>query len=199
MRIFFSIILAAFMAAVSIHCGKKEPEKPVKTGTAEKGETGYAFQLSAEDLSLNWKIEKGNLKIKLRANTKGWLGIGFNPTEEMKDANFIIGFVKDGAAVITDEFGISKRQHMKDTAIGGSDDVLSPAGSEKGDTTEVSFMIPMQSKDAKDGNIDPAKLVPVVLAYGESDNTNQHHKLRSKFNINFSTGSYELYFIRKGH
>ncbi len=197
MRVIYILIAITLSVSGILHCGKKEAEKPVKTGTAEKGDGGYDYKISAEDMSFSWKIDKSSLKIKLNGKTKGWLGIGFNPTEEMKDANIIIGYVKNGKAVISDEFGISKRQHQKDTSLGGTDDITNPEGTETGDMTGISFGMPLQSKDIYDKNIDTGKMTTVILAYGEDHNMMKMHILRAMLNINFSNGNYELMYVKK--
>jgi hypothetical protein len=54
----------------------------------------YDHELTAKDMTFAWKIDGDNLAIKISAKTEGWVGIGFNPSKQMKDANFVLGYVK---------------------------------------------------------------------------------------------------------
>jgi hypothetical protein len=56
----------------------------------------YSNEVKAKNMSFSWKIDGDKLAVKMSAKTKGWVGIGFNPSDKMKDADFILGYVKKG-------------------------------------------------------------------------------------------------------
>ena len=78
----------------------------------------YDHSIDLNEIKFLWKITEDSIHIKLSAKTTGWVGIGFNPSQEMKDANLILGYVKDGTPKVTDHFGTTNRQHMKDKKVG---------------------------------------------------------------------------------
>jgi len=76
----------------------------------------------------------------------------------MKDADFIIGYIDDkGDLVIADQFGVKPTKHVPDTELGGKDNILAKSGSEKDKVTDISFTIPLDSKDVYDKNLSRAK------------------------------------------
>ena len=150
----------------------------------------YAHEVQAKKMSFAWTVNGDKLQVKLSAPTKGWVAIGFNPTEAMKGANFIIGYVKDGKATLTDHFGADINEHKADTKLGGTEDATLVSGTEEGDKTTIEFTMPLGSSDANDNKIDVNADTVVLLAYGiDRDSIKVKHKYRTALKVNLSTGS----------
>lgn len=162
------------------------------TAASHAGPDGYDHRIDVDDMQFNWRIAGETINIKLSADTTGWVGIGFNPSEEMKDANFIIGYVKKGKVKITDHFGTSKRQHEKDTKIGGNRDLTNISGQEADGVTEIAFTIPLNSQDSKDKALSIDRDTKVLLAYGTGrDSFRSKHKFKTALLVNLGTGQYK--------
>lgn len=136
-------------------------------------------EITDTGITLRWKIETGDLRVKVRAPTTGWIAVGFNPSQMMKDANIIIGYVSNGTATIRDDYGISTISHESDITLGGRDDVRDKAGSESTGITEISFTIPLNSGDDYDRTLLAAMRYLVILAYGNQDNFTVQHSVRT--------------------
>jgi len=149
----------------------------------------YDHTVEAKNISFSWKIDGENLAGQVSAKTEGWVGVGFNPSSKMKDANYILGYVKDGKVKIIDDFGVTATAHKSDTKIGGTDDVTVVGGTEEGGMTTIQFVIPLNSGDDKDGVIDPNADTVLLLAYGAGrDSFRSKHKYREVMTVNLSTG-----------
>jgi hypothetical protein len=152
----------------------------------------YDHETEFGGMSFAWKVAGENLNIKLTAPTTGWVGIGFNPTDAMEGANYILGYVKDGNVELRDDYGDSKRNHKEDVKLGGTSDLTVVGGEEKGKNTTVEFSIPLNSGDKYDSVLDPAGNTVVLLAFGGSrDSMRSKHKYRGTFNVNLSSGKVE--------
>ena len=127
---------------------------------------GYDHTITADQMEFAWKLAGDTIQIQLSAKTDGWVGIGFNPTTRMKDANFIIGYVKDGEVTVTDHYGTTERQHEKDTKAGGERHVDNISGKEENGLTEIAFTIPVNSGGPKDRPIWTNKENTILLAHG---------------------------------
>ena len=155
------------------------------------GATEYQHELKDKKMSFSWTVDGEKLAVKLVAETKGWVGIGFNPVEKMAGANFILGYVKKGKAKIIDEFGHDDK-HKSDTKLGGANDVTLVEGTEVDGLTTIEFTIPLDSGDKNDGKIDANGDTTVLLGYGAGrDSFRAKHKYRSTFIVNLSTGASE--------
>lgn len=152
----------------------------------------YSHEMSDKKMTFSWKVDGDNLAVKLSAATTGWVGIGFNPSKKMKDANYIIGYVKKGKAKIVDEFGDKEATHKSDKKLGGTVDAVLVGGTEEGGVTTLEFTVPLKSEDKYDTNIDVDKETVVLLAYGGGrDSFRAKHKFRGTYKVNLATGAFE--------
>lgn len=149
----------------------------------------YDHQTEVRGMTFSWKVDNENLHIKLTAKTTGWVGIGFNPTEGMKDANYILGYVKRGKVELTDDYGNSAINHKSDEELGGTNDITVVGGEEKGRETVLEFSIPLDSGDQYDSVLDPDGDTVVLLAFGGNrDSFRSKHRSNYIITVNLSTG-----------
>jgi len=149
----------------------------------------YDHTVEAEDISFSWKIDGDNLAGKISAKTEGWVGVGFNPSEKMKDADFIVGYVKKDKVTVVDDFGSTSTGHKNDDDNGGTSDVTVVGGTEENGVTTIEFMIPLQSGDAKDSKLEKDGETVLLLAYGAGrDSFLSKHKYRTSMTVNLGTG-----------
>lgn len=156
---------------------------------SQSAATEYAQTIEVKKMTFSWTIDGENLHGKMTGETEGWVGVGFNPSDKMKDANYVLGYVKKGEVKVVDEFGTTKTGHKTDEKIGGTENVTVVGGSEDNGVTTIEFIIPLNSGDEKDGIIDPAADTTVLLAYGAGrDSFRSKHKFRATVVVNLSTG-----------
>ncbi|WP_419175156.1 DOMON domain-containing protein [Desulfosediminicola sp.] len=149
----------------------------------------YDHTVEAKNISFSWKIDGDNLAGQVSAKTEGWVGVGFNPSAKMKDANYVLGYVKDGKVTIVDEFGVTATGHKADDKVGGTENVKVVGGTEEGGMTTIEFVIPLNSGDEKDGVIDPNADTLLLLAYGGGrDSFRAKHKYREVMTVNLGSG-----------
>jgi len=150
----------------------------------------YDHEIKDQKITFAWKVDGDKLAVKLTAATEGWVGIGFNPSKEMKDANFILGYVKDGETKLIDEYGDSEATHAPDDKAGGSNDVTLVGGNESGGNTTIEFTVPLKSADKNDTAINGAGENLVLLAYGGGrDSFKTKHNYRNALKVNLATGA----------
>jgi hypothetical protein len=155
-------------------------------------QTDYDHKITAGNVEFEWKLAGDTIQIRLSAKTDGWVGIGFNPTTRMKDANFIIGYVKGGKVTVTDHYGSTERQHQKDSKGGGERHVENVSGKEENGATEISFTIPVDSGEPKDRPIWIDRENTILLAYGAGrDSFRTKHVFRTVLKVNLQTGEFE--------
>ncbi len=159
------------------------------TGIVNVQAAEYAHEVKDKNISFAWKVEGETLAVKLTAKTTGWVAVGFNPTESMKNANIILGYVKKGKVKIVDDYGNNKNSHIDDTKLGGTTDVNVVGGSETDGVTTIEFTMPLASGDNNDSKIDVNGDTKVLLAYGAGrDSFLAKHKYRTALKVNLSTG-----------
>lgn len=150
----------------------------------------YQHSLKIDKMTFDWSVEGENLTIKISAPTTGWVGIGFNATDQMKNANIILGLVKDGKVEISNEYGNQPTMHTANTKRGGKDNVTVIGGNETGNTTSLEFSIPLKGGNPDESVIDPKADTAVILAYGPDRKSNKlKHQYAKKITVNLATGT----------
>ena len=187
-----------FLTALCSGCGQEAPEAPAEKEMLSQEELGdYSRGIAARDMRFLWRLQQDSIDIKLVAPTKGWVGIGFNPEtpENMKGANFIIGYVKGGEAQAFDHFGIAKNKHKDDEKLEGNTDFSNLSGSEQDGQTELEFTVPLNSGDPNDRPLNLEEDI-VLLAYGRSDSVVLKHRFRALLKVNLTTGEHSVLIMK---
>ncbi len=152
----------------------------------------YSQKISLDKMSFEWRLNNKMIHIRLKAETKGWVAVGFNSTNSMKGANFVIGYVKRGKVRIQDSYGIRMNEHIRDIMNNGKDDIMDVSGKEEGTSTTLQFTIPLVSGDKNDKKIVPGLFTKILLAFGpDRDSFDTEHLFRTVLTVNLTTGEYQ--------
>ena len=135
-----------------------------------------------DEFRLTVRIVGANAEITVRGRTTGWVAVGFDPVNMMKNADIKMGYVKNGEAFARDDFGTAIFLHSDDTKVKGTSNILAIAGTESEGYTTMTFLVPRDSGDPKDAKIlkGPHN---VILAAGRADNFSSKHMFRVKTSI----------------
>jgi hypothetical protein len=177
MRIFTRfVILAAALACAALTCGCNGDEDETPTVTP-----GNGGSITIDRITFTWQPEGKNLNATVKAPTTGWVAVGFDPAIMMKDANLIIGYVKNGQVFIRDDYGSTLINHKGDVYGGGQDNVTNKRGKEEDGVTEISFTIPLDSGDERDRKLVVGQTHKVLFAYGPdgADDFKTQHRVRT--------------------
>jgi len=140
--------------------------------------------VTVDGIELQWRTDNEYLYINISAPTTGWVSVGFDPTNQMADANIIIGYVDgSGEVMIRDDFGTSSTSHASDESLGGTDNIMDHYGMDDGAMTMLHFRIPLDSGDMYDKVLVPGNNYNVILAYGSADNFTGFHTVATGTNI----------------
>ncbi len=165
------IPLLAMMIIVAVGCGSEASgDDVVQTSDGTNS-------ITVDNFIMEWIIEDNIITVTASAPTTGWIAVGFDPSAAMKDANIIIGYVRDGELFISDDFGNGHISHAPDTELGGTSDVTGLTGTEQNGTTMISFSIPLDSEDQYDTTLIQGSTHKIIIAYGpaEADNFQGYH------------------------
>jgi len=161
-------------------------EKWVADGVISKGEYSRIMTLfgtkssgySRGDLNISWKNDAEFLYIGLQGNTTGWLSIGFEPQEWMKNADMVIGSVDNGKTIVQDEFCTgSYGPHVPDTELGGTNDILESGGKDQNGQTIVEFKRKLDTGDKFDKAFVPGQNVSIIWAMANTDDDTEKHNI----------------------
>ena len=136
------VTLAMLSTTLLIGCGG---DKGGNQAGALRAPVGFS-EKSAAGVSLQWKLDGEEIDVILSAETKGWVAVGFNPTQMMQGANIIIGYVEDGEVKLRDDYGSWLTSHSSDESNGGGAHVTLVEGEEKKGRTTLRFILPLDRR-----------------------------------------------------
>ena len=130
------------------------------------------------DLEVYSRVDGDMVRIAMKAKTEGYVALGFDPSEKMKDADIVLGGVKDGKAFLFDMYSTGVTgPHPPDEQQGGKNDISVFGASKKEGVTVVEFERKLATGDPKDK---PIKIGEnkIIWAIGDSPDIAGRHAKR---------------------
>jgi hypothetical protein len=191
-------VIVVILGITVLFCGciqQKEPpvvtEKAVSVewkadGKVSEGEYSSCMALSSPskqgyaggEMTICWRSDQEYLYMALAGSTAGWMAVGFDPSEWMKDADIILGSVEGGKAVVRDEYSTGNYgPHVEDTLLGGRDDILDSGGSGDGTHTVIEFKRRLDTGDRFDKALKPGSKVSIIWAMANDRDPGTKHNV----------------------
>lgn len=143
------------------------------------------MEIMSDGFEFRWMVDGDEVELHLGAATTGWVGVGFNPSTVMAEADFTIGYVVDGRAVVRDDYGTGLFTHGSDESLGGANNLRIIGGEEADGFTRFRVRKPLSTGDAYDAELAAGDEVKVIWAIGPngSDNAMDKHRARGSITI----------------
>ncbi|MCJ2540401.1 MAG: hypothetical protein LN414_03920, partial [Candidatus Thermoplasmatota archaeon] len=150
---------------------------PTIDGTVDTGEYDLMVKLDSDRYEIHWTYDGADIYVAIRGQTTGWIAIGFDPSDRMKDADMVYGWVDSvGGLTIFDLYAIGVNgPHPEDTQQGGTYDLLDAAGTEDSGWTTLEFTRKVNTGDTYDNVIPTTGTIPIIWAVGPSDSFTAQH------------------------
>jgi len=143
----------------------------IPDGIISKGE--YENKTAFDGFEIYWKSDEKYLYMALKANTTGWLRIGFAICSCFNPAyDYIAGFVVNNKTKVLDMY--YNETLMLDKNVCGDfgcckQSISKFGGKERGNCTTIEFKRKLDTKDACDAKLVKGKKVKIVWAVGKDD------------------------------
>lgn len=155
----------------------------VSCSSGPQAVVGSDKNVTAGDMTISWELAEDHISFTMSAPQGRWMAIGFGPEFFMQGANIIIGRIKNGEAVLVDEYADSPFGHSADTGLGGTNDILSFSSTAGGDRDLIKFSIPYDSGDEFDTVLVPGNTYTLIGAWGSDNDINKKHTDRFSVSI----------------
>jgi hypothetical protein len=133
---------------------------------------------SGGDMEISWRNDQEYLYLALNGSTDGWLAIGFEPLEWMKNADIIISSVQSGKALAQDEYCTGNYgPHLDDTMLGGTDDILEFAGRKEAGRTVFELKRKLDTGDKFDKAFSPGQAISIIWALSNNPDLSFKHNV----------------------
>jgi len=130
---------------------------------------------------VRWRNDDKDIYMALEGRTDGYVAIGFEPTQEMKDADMVMGWVSGDNVTVLDLFSTGNYgPHPPDEELGGRNDILEFGGSESNNVTLIEFKRMMDTGDQFDKSFKPGQTVNIIWSMSSSDSLAVRHRERGE-------------------
>jgi hypothetical protein len=172
---------------------------PTLDGIVTPDEYEFSASFSDGEFVLHWRVENDTIIMAMEGKTNGWIALGIEPSDRMKDADMIFGWVTDsGVAHILDCFSTGTLgPHPPDTELGGTSDILCYGGTEAVGKTTIEFKRLLTTGDTNDQIIPPEGEITIIWATGPNDDFEAQHEERGYGKLDIGTGEFEEIEIPK--
>jgi hypothetical protein len=134
---------------------------------------------------LHWKSDGEYIYMAMKAETQGWVSVGFAPQPNNPVAlDMILGYVEGNQTTIVDLFTVlhPNPAHGTDTELGGSNSISEFGGSESGGFTIIEFKRLLSTGDAYD-QVLVSGTNNMCWAFGLNDDATSGHMRREYHQI----------------
>jgi hypothetical protein len=133
---------------------------------------------SGGEMEISWKNDPEYLYLALNGSTEGWLAIGFEPLEWMKNADIILASVQGGKATVLDEYCTGNYgPHIEDTLLGGTNDIAEFGGSKGAGRTVVELKRKLNTGDKFDKSFSPGQAISIIWALSKNSDISLKHNV----------------------
>lgn len=147
-------------------------------GVISEGEYSKNLTLYGGRYVVSWRNDGETLYMGLAGRAEGFVAIGFEPTQAMKDADMVMGWVSRGEATVLDLYSTGVYgPHPPDEELGGTNDILSFGGREADGWTVIEFERRMDTGDRFDQAFRPGETVDIIWSISSSDSLDIRHNV----------------------
>ena len=133
---------------------------------------------SGGDMEVSWKNDEEYLYLALNGSTDGWLSIGFDPLEWMKNSDIILASVQGSTATVLDEYCTGNYgPHIEDTLLGGTSDITEFGGSKGAGRTVMELKRKLDTGDRFDKAFSPGQTISIIWALSENPDISLKHNV----------------------
>jgi hypothetical protein len=129
-------------------------------------------------MSINWHFENEKLIVEAIAPDVGWVGIGFNPKDDIVQTNLILSGVKEGKNYLSERYVIGSGNHQTITSLGGKEVVEIIEAEEINGSTRVRFSIPCAANDSFHYDLHEGTSIYLICAFSMEDDLTHHSRMR---------------------
>lgn len=134
-------------------------------------------------MKVHWEHRSDSVHFDVSAPTTGWLAIGFNPSDRLKNTYLIMGCHTGGSPRLVEHYAVKPGDYRPIVEFGGQPQATRINGTEKGGKTRLRFSLPLKAADHYRKDLHPGRQYFMLMAYSRSDDFQHHSIMRTSVQI----------------
>lgn len=135
-----------------------------------------SIKRTSSRMNIEWKHHVSFIRFDISAPTKGWVAIGFNERNQLKDSYLIMGRVKSNHVEIKEFKTLAAGNYKTISELGGKPMLFDLYGEERNDTTYSSFSVPTRLSGEFQKDLSKGNSYFMIKAFSISEDF-QHHSI----------------------
>ena len=140
-------------------------------------------EISKNNMTVKWKIEKELIHFEMEAPTDGWVAIGFNENGALAGTYLIMGRVKNGEIEIVEHYTDRPSSYKSIIQYGIKSQLTNISGTETEYSTSLKFSIPMKAASRYHKELMSDTKWKLLMAYSLDDDFQHHSIMRTSVEI----------------
>lgn len=140
-------------------------------------------QIEVGGMTLSWKYEGASLQFEITAPNDGWVALGFNHKNDIKDTHLLMFTYVNGRSLKNDLYVKAAGNPVPVGALYAEEAVISYACAESGKQTRVSFSIDTATYPAYSTSLKKGTTLWLICAYSEDDDFAHHSMMRKHVQV----------------
>ncbi|PSR08429.1 MAG: hypothetical protein DA408_20555 [Bacteroidetes bacterium] len=136
-----------------------------------------------DGMQVEWAYEGDLLTFKLHSPYQGWLALGFNPANDLINANLVMGAVAEENTRMEEFFVVGFDNQQSITSLGGQPAVQHYLGHEDASGTSFEFTIDTRVTDDFHYDLREGQRVWLICSYSMADDFGHYSIMRRHLEI----------------
>ncbi|WP_339815687.1 DOMON domain-containing protein [uncultured Imperialibacter sp.] len=134
-------------------------------------------------MEVSWTHRNNRVHFEMKAPTIGWVAIGFNEGDQLKNTYLIMGRVANNLATVKEHFVVEPGDYRPIETFGAPVLVDAIEGMENEEGTVIRFSLPVEAIDAYCKNLEPGTHYTLLMAFSLEDDFQHHSVMRTQTTI----------------
>jgi len=141
--------------------------------------------VNKNEMKVQWYHQNNRVFFEMSAPTKGWVTIGFNDQNKLKNAYLIMGrlVTPQANAEVVEHFTSAPGNYRSIESLGKVPAIQHVYGEQKNGRTILKFSLPVIPKSKYQQALSPGRNCVLILAYSTHTDFQHHSIMRTSLNI----------------
>ena len=140
-------------------------------------------QVTRNEMTVKWHFDDGYIYFELVSPEKGWVAIGFNESDALKDTYLLMGSISPVGTTVKEYHVFRPGDYQSFESIREPESVDKIHGTENENGTKIAFRLPQTSFFQYAKQLEPENELFLTMAYSLEDNFDHHSIMRTSVKI----------------
>ena len=135
--------------------------------------------ISKNKMNLSWHFSNDRIYFEMTAPTNGWVTIGFNTNESIKNAYLLMGNIINDKVNVVEHYTLEPGHYKSLLELGEQPQVNEISGNQNSKGSMIKFSLPIMASSKYQKDLTEGSEYTMILAYSQEDDFQHHSMMRT--------------------